>query len=132
MKYALLIYSQPESHDEENITAENPSSSPLGNGTPNSWVDYTRALKNAGSLLDLERLQGVETATSVRVREGECLLTDGPFVETKEQLLGFYLIEAPDLDVALDWAARMPHVRRGTTEVRPVMEVPVLSQIVEE
>jgi hypothetical protein len=68
----------------------------------------------------------------VRLRGGERLLTDGPFIETKEQLLGFYLIEVPDLDTALDWAARMPHVRHGTTEVRPVQPTPILTQIAAE
>jgi hypothetical protein len=129
MKYALLIYSQPESQNEEDNVAGSPS---VGNGSPDTWIDFTRSLKNAGALLGLERLQGVDTATSVRVRDGERLLTDGPFIETKEHLLGFYLIEAPDLDAALDWAADMPHVRRGTAEVRPVMDVPALAQIARE
>jgi len=59
-------------------------------------------------------------------------VSDGPFIETKEHLLGFYLIEASGLDTALDWAARMPHVRRGTVEVRPVQPTPVLTQIAQE
>jgi hypothetical protein len=65
-------------------------------------------------------LPGTDTATSVRVRGGQRLLTDGPFLETKEHLGGFFLIEVPDLDTALDWAARMPHAAYGTAEVRAV------------
>ena len=64
----------------------------------------------------------VSKVAPVRLRGGERLLTDGPFIETKEHLLGFYLVEVPDLDAAIDWAARMPHVGYGTVEVRPVLE----------
>ena len=123
MRYALLIYSAPGASAE---------ASHADDGVFDNWVDYTRALKSAGAVVAEERLQGVETATSVRLRDGERLLTDGPFVETKEHLLGFYLIEAPDLDTALDWAARMPHMRHGAVEVRPVMPTPTLAQIVAE
>ena len=72
-------------------------------------------------LAGAEQLRGADTATSVRVRAGERLLTDGPFVETKEHLLGFYLLDVPDLDTAVEWATRMPAVRHGTVEVRPVI-----------
>lgn len=81
------------------------------------------------ALVALERLQSAETATSVRVRDGERLLTDRPFIETKEYLLGSYLIEAPNLDTALDWAARMPISRFGAVEVRPVLPTPTLAEI---
>jgi len=67
------------------------------------------------------QLTGTDTATVVRVRDGETLTTDGPFAETKEQLAGYYLIEAETLDDALDWAARIPSARIGTIEVRPVV-----------
>ena len=66
-------------------------------------------------------LQGLETATTVRVRDGESLVTDGPFAETKEMLAGYYLIDVPDLDAALAWAAKIPSVGYGSVEVRPVM-----------
>lgn len=69
-------------------------------------------------------LQPVATATTVRVREGEVLLSDGPFAETKEQLAGFYLLEARDLDEALQLASRIPPARLGSIEVRPVRELP--------
>jgi hypothetical protein len=86
------------------------------------WADYTQALIDAGKFVSGEGLQSVTTATTVRVENGERVLTDGPFAETKEQIGGFYVIEAKDLDEAIDWAARLPHAEGGTTEVRPVME----------
>ena len=67
-------------------------------------------------------LQPTATATSVRVRDGERLVTDGPFAETKEQLGGYYLLECKDLDEAIEWAARIPGAQTGTIEIRPIME----------
>ena len=128
MQYALLIYSAPEARAEAPAEAT-ADTGPARTGASEEWLAYTRALKSAGALIALQQLQAADTATSVRVRDGERLLTDGPYIETKEQLLGFFLIEAPDLDAALDWAARMPHVRHGTAEVRPVQPTPVLTQI---
>lgn len=113
MKYALLIYAIPGAAG---------GVQPAGDGVIDSWLDYTAALKESGSLLAAEQLAQVETATSVTMRGGERLLSDGPFIETKEHLLGFYLLDVPDLDTALDWAGRMPIVRYGTVEVRPVLE----------
>jgi hypothetical protein len=127
MQYALLIYAAPEARSGTDSDA-----SATDDGVFNDWIAYTRALKNAEAFVALERLQSVETATSVRVRDGERLLTDGPFIETKEHLLGFYLVEAPNLDAALDWAARMPISRSGTVEVRPVMPTPPLAEIIAE
>lgn len=127
MQYALLIYSAPDVSVEASA-----DSRPTDDDVFDDWIAYTRALKSAGALLALQQLQSVETATSLRLRGGERLLTDGPFIETKEHLLGLYLVEAPDLDAALDWAARMPHVRHGAVEVRPVQPTPVLTQIVLE
>jgi hypothetical protein len=132
MKYALLIYSAPPAPPEAGAAAASPVDGEPDGRDPEAWEAYTRALKSAGALLALERLQAVETATAVRVRGGERLLTDGPFIETKEHLLGFYLIEAPGLDAAIEWAARMPHVHHGTVEVRPVMPSPFLTQLVAE
>ncbi len=113
MKYALLIYSSPGAAERVQ---------PADDGVIDSWLDYTAAVKQSGALLGAEQLAHVDTATSVTVRGGERLLTDGPFIETKELLLGFYLLDMPDLDTALDWAAKMPVVRYGTVEVRPVLE----------
>jgi hypothetical protein len=108
MKYALLIYSAPGTGQLADP------------GAGEAWIDYSKAVKAAGVLLGAEQLAGTDTATSVRVRGGERLLTDGPFLETKEHLAGFFLIDVPDLDTALDWAARMPNAASGTTEVRAV------------
>ncbi len=80
----------------------------------------TSSPRVTGVLVGAERLRAADTASSVRLRAGERLLTDGPYIETKEHLLGFYLVDVADLDAAIDWAARMPHIRRGTVEVRPV------------
>ena len=113
MKYALLIYATPGAGEGVR---------PADDGVIDSWLDYTAALKKTGVLLAAEQLAHVDTATSVSAHGGERLLTDGPFIETKEHLLGFYLLDVPDLDTALDWAGRMPIVRYGTVEVRPVLE----------
>ena len=113
MKYALLIYAAPGASE---------GVQPADDGVIGSWLDYTLAMKQSGSLLGAEQLAPVETATSLTLRAGERLLTDGPFIETKEHLLGFYLLDVPDLDTALEWAAKMPIVRYGTVEIRPVLE----------
>jgi hypothetical protein len=114
MKYALLLYAAPGAadHDQE----------PADDRVFPDWVSYTGALKDAGVVLGAEQLRPTDTATSVRWRDGERLLTDGPFIETKEHLLGFYLLDVDSLDAALDWAARMPLSRYGTVEVRQVIE----------
>ncbi|HWG64246.1 MAG TPA: YciI family protein [Streptosporangiaceae bacterium] len=110
MRYALLIYSAPRS--SENAAP--------AKGVMTDWIAYTRALKDSGSLLAAEQLTATDSATSVRVRGDDRLLTDGPFMETKEHLLGFFLVEVPDLDTALKWAATMPTAAHGTVEVRAV------------
>ena len=113
MKYALLIYASPD---------ERPATPAPASTAREAWLDYTVALKEAGAVVAAEQLRATDTATTVRLSEGERLLTDGPFAETKEHLLGFYLLDVPDLDTALDWAARMPIMPFGTVEVRPVEE----------
>jgi hypothetical protein len=117
VRYALLVYRAPSAATPGDHPTE--ADGRAGDGVFDDWVAYTRAVKRAGVLVGAEQLQVVDTATSVRLRSGERLLTDGPFIETKEHLLGFYLVEVPDLDAAIDWAARMPAVRYGTVEVRP-------------
>ena len=111
MKYALLIYAGPRAGEQ---------AGPPPPSVISDWVAYTRAARESGGLLAAERLTGTDSATCVRVRGGDQLLTDGPFAETKEYLLGFYLLDVPDLDTALDWAARMPAAAYGTVEVRAV------------
>lgn len=126
MKYALLIYAAPGASE---------GVQPADDGVISNWLDYTTAMQESGSLLGAEQLAPVETATCITLRgvsgghpsaealqAGERLLTDGPFIETKEHLLGFYLLDVPDLDGALDWAAKMPIMRYGTVEIRPVLE----------
>jgi|SRR5215472_8092125 len=83
----------------------------------------TGAMAEAGVLVDSAPLQPVRSATTVRVREDETLLTDGPYAELKEQLGGYYLLECADLDEALRWAATIPAARAGAVEVRPVIRV---------
>jgi hypothetical protein len=101
MKYALLIYS-PTTADEygANLDAARKMSDP----ERGPWVDYTRAARDAGVLVAAEQLTHSESATSVRFEGDDRLVTDGPFMETKEHLLGFYLVDVDDLDTAIDWA----------------------------
>jgi len=84
------------------------------------WDAYTRALCDEGVFVAGEALQPAGTAATVRVRGGERIVSDGPFAETKEALAGYYIVDVPDLEAALDWAARIPSVSRGSVEVRPV------------
>jgi hypothetical protein len=109
-QYMLLIADARDGLSPEEMQAEFPQ-----------WMNYTQALRDAGAMVAGDPLQGVETATTVRVRGGETLLTDGPFADTKEVLGGYYIIDVPDLDRALDWAAKIPSVTRGSVEVRPLM-----------
>jgi hypothetical protein len=114
VKYALLIYNAPETRVEV---------SPEPEGAYQDWVAYFDAAKEAGVFVGAEGLDEITTATTVRRGSaGEVLLTDGPFAETKEHLFGFYVIEVPDLDAAIGWASRMPVVRRGAVEIRPMLE----------
>jgi len=87
-------------------------------------MSYCQALKRSGHLLGAEQLEPIQTAMSVRVRTGKLSMTDGPFAETKEQLGGFFLISARDLNEAIQVASKFPSVRFGTMEVRPVRDIP--------
>ena len=115
MKYALLIYASEQ--DWANQTEE------AAQVQFQEYMAFTKDIVDRGIYQSGEALQATATATTVRVRDGETLTTDGPFAETKEQLGGFYLVEAKDLDEAIEIAARIPDVRRGSIEVRPVMEM---------
>ena len=88
------------------------------------WADYTQELVASGKFVSGDGLQSVTTATTLRVENGERILTDGPFAETKEALGGFYLIEARDLDEAIETAAKIPAAKEGSIEVRPIWELP--------
>jgi hypothetical protein len=114
MRYLCLIY------DEEKKLAT------LSKGESDAFMGeyfaFTDGIKASGHYRAGEALQPVETATTVRVRNGKVGTTDGPFAETKEQLGGFYLIEARDLNDAIQVAAKIPSARLGSVEVRPIME----------
>jgi hypothetical protein len=84
------------------------------------WATYLQDLKDAGAFVSNHGLKGPEAATTVRVRDGETQITDGPFAETKELLGGYFVIEAADLDGAIGWAERAPNVNYGSVEVRPI------------
>lgn len=91
-------------------------------------VELTHHLKARGQYLGASPLQPVATATSVQVREGKRMVKDGPFAETREQLGGFFMVEARDLDEAISIAGRIPGARKGTVEIRPVVELPGLPE----
>lgn len=112
MRYACLIYTAPETQPAEDSTE--------AGEVYNAYMAFGE--KWASTIRGGDALLGVETATSVRVRDGETLVTDGPFAETKEHLGGFYIIEADDLDKAIETARDIPGAHSGTVEVRPVME----------
>ena len=112
MKYMLLMYADeskgpqtPEEHEAH---------------TPEAWFALMDEMKAAGVLVSNNGLSPVANATTVRVREGKALITDGPFAETHEQLGGFFLLDCKDLDEALRWAAKIPSAAFGSIEVRPL------------
>src|SRR5688572_33386178 len=112
MKYMLLVYLDEQAMSEterEHCYVES--------------AQLTQDLNSAGQYLDASPLHPIATATSVRVRDGKRLVTDGPFAETREQLGGYYVIEARDLDEAIGIAERVPPAKLGTVEIRPVMEI---------
>ena len=116
MQYLLAIY-VAESAEPEPGTPE--FDEMIGN-----YARLTEDMERAGVKLDGRPLEPVSTATTIRVREGRTLTTDGPFAETKEQLGGFYLVDCPDLDEAIDWARRIPAAAYGSIEIRPIMTLP--------
>jgi len=115
MQYMLLIYGNEK--DRRNL------SEAAGKEMTAEYMKYTDEIKKSGNLVAGDALQLTSTATTVRVRDGKRLHTDGPFAETKEQLAGYYLVEARDLDEAIGLAARIPGARTGSIEVRPVMNL---------
>ena len=111
-QYMMLIYGPSDGGpNPEELAAQLPR-----------WAQFTQELKDAGLFVGGDALQGVEVATTVRVRDGQTQITDGPFAETKENLGGYYLVEAPDLDTVLEYAARVSNVHYGSLEVRPIMD----------
>ncbi|MDP9173222.1 MAG: YciI family protein [Planctomycetota bacterium] len=112
MKYMLLIYMDEKAMSE-----------PEREQCYKDSTQLSRDLHAKGQFLGANPLQPVAAATSLRVREGKRLVTDGPFAETREQLGGYFLIDAQDLDAAINVAARIPGSRKGTVEIRPVIEI---------
>jgi hypothetical protein len=113
MKYLCLIYD-----DEKKMAGMTKSE---GDAFMGEYGAYTQSIKGSGHYLGGEALQPVHTATTIRSRNGKVSTTDGPFAETKEQLGGFYLVEAKDLNDAIQVASRIPSVKTGSIEVRPIM-----------
>jgi hypothetical protein len=112
MKYMLLIY--------RNEAAMQAATKAQAEQMTGAYMAYTEALKKAGVIVGGERLQPSTAATTVRIADGKTKVLDGPYAESKEQLGGYYLIDVPDLDAALSWAARCPGASHGTIEVRPL------------
>lgn len=116
MQYMLLIY------DDEQVWANMPETE--RNSAYGEYFAFTNELREKGAFVAGDQLQPTAAATTVRIRKGDQLVTDGPFAETKEQLGGYYLIEADSVDEALEWAAKIPSARYGSIEVRPVVQMP--------
>jgi hypothetical protein len=115
MKYMLLIYGEEQAWNDAD--------------RQECYVESTQlahTLKSKGQFLATSPLQPVSTATTIKVRDGKRLVTDGPFAETREQLGGFFMVEAKNLDEAIDIAGRIPAARKGSVEIRPVVEIPNL------
>jgi hypothetical protein len=115
MKYMLLIYSEEAGWSRMSPDMQKQAMAAYG--------AYTEALTAAGVRVASDRLRNTDTATTLRIVNGESKTLDGPYAESKEQLGGFYMIDVPDLDTALSWAARCPGASHGTIEVRPVWEL---------
>jgi|SRR5918995_6874302 hypothetical protein len=113
MQFMLLIYDDGQTW--RNFSEEE------RNAVMGEYFAYTEQLREAGAYVAGDALQPIDTATTVRIRDGEQLLTDGPFAETKEALGGYYLVDVDSIDDAIQWAAKIPSARYGSIEVRPVV-----------
>ena len=109
MRYLLLITGDESAQPSEDVTPE--------------YMEWMKEVSERGLLQGGERLRPTSDATTVRVRNGEVLSTDGPFAETKEQLGGYFLVDCKDLDEAIEVAAKLPGARQGSIEVRPIWEM---------
>jgi hypothetical protein len=116
MQYMLLIYQAADAGPAPDT--------PEFQAQRGRWMEYTQQLRDSGAMVAGDALEGGDTATTVRQRNGDRVVSDGPFAETKELLGGYYLIDVADLDTALDWAGKMPNITYGSVEVRPIMEIP--------
>ena len=117
MQYMLLIFA-------EEGGAPTPEDGPAFEAYMAPWMAYTQSLQEAGVMVSGEPLEGADTATKVRRRDGKRVIEDGPFIDSKEQLGGFYIIDVPTLDQAIEWAAKCPAAAYGTMEVRPIWQIP--------
>jgi hypothetical protein len=115
MKYLLLIYA----NEAAMLSADTEATGQ----TMAAYGAYMEAIKKAGIYVGSNRLRPTSSATTVRVSSGKTHVLDGPYADTKEQLGGYYMIDVPDLDAALSWAARCPGASHGTIEVRPIWEM---------
>jgi hypothetical protein len=116
MKYMLLIATDDDQYAKLSPTEQ---SDMFG-----EYFGFTTAISESGELVAGDPLHGLDTATTVSVRDGETVTTDGPFAETKETILGYYIVDVADLDRAIELAAEIPGARIGKIEVRPIMEYP--------
>ena len=116
MRYMLLLYSAADSGPA--------NGSPEQAAEMGKWMTFSQELVEAGAMIGGDPLHGIETATTVQVRDGQIVTTDGPSAETKELLGGYYMIDVPDLDAATAWAAKIPLAPYGSVEIRPVMDMP--------
>ena len=112
MQYLLLIYANESEHEKMSPSQKETLLA--------GYAEFTKSIVQSGHFKAADRLRPVSTATSVRVRDGKPMITDGPFAETREQLGGFYLVDAKDLDAAIEIAARIPSSKYGTIEIRPI------------
>jgi len=112
MNYLLLIYTSEKQYSSMTPDALNAISQ--------EYTDFTKSIVQAGKFKAADRLKPTSTASTVRVRDGKVTTTDGPFAETREQLGGYYMVDAKDLDEAIGIAARIPGARHGSIEVRPI------------
>ncbi len=117
MEY-MLVFNQTA---DDVAKGQDPATAPAYWG---AWNAYVGAMYGAGIVVSGNGLQPPHTATHVRVRNGQRQVQDGPFPDTREHLGGYFIVKVPSLDVALEWAARAPNTATGTTEVRPVLELP--------
>jgi hypothetical protein len=116
MKYALLIYCSEKDWEARSKEEQG--------ARYNEYWAYTTELKKSGKMLSCEPLDPAPTATTIRVRNGKTVPTDGPFADTKEQLGGIYVVDVKDLDEAMAWASKIPDARYGSIEIRPLMNLP--------
>ena len=122
MKYLLLMYADEtvvSNYSQEDFQAVASMQTGLS-GLAKTWAEFTQEISESGVLISNSGLAPVANATTVRVRKGKTLITDGPFAETHEQLGGYFLVECKDLDEAISWAKKIPTAKYGSIEIRPL------------